>query len=390
MITFLFMVSLSAMHSVFSMYVNLKLTQNQVTRVSIPIEIMAQIVSFPDIEKIREIIEKQKAINRSQTSYYFNNHVPQEPKRQSFFAIQQALFPCLELISTCKTYRRFYNETTLKEQVANLSKKFLYDVFHQGEILFLLPTAFHVNILKNNFEEGRILANKLLKCCTQQDRIDDNFIRKTLFYAPNTFENDSILASMKYINVPNIINNIVYGTPNNIIVTYTSIEEILYQLFYYISRTEKSLCCQGNLSEIHLRGLFGNFFKVLDFLCSSDNVDLSLPAVSIQGNIAQKIIAEFKKKEYPFDILSEKALANITFHSKDNSNKTSLHEKKDLVDMLVDIFLSNLRDADKKAIRECQKKMPELHCKVTKNRLKATVQIVVLAGIYICWNQLFF
>jgi hypothetical protein len=162
---------------------------------------------------------------------------------------------------------------------------------------------------------------------------------------------------IKNIEVPSSINNISYEIQDNEILSFTPIESILWLLSTCVENARKDF--QGDFNTAILKTLFGNFFTLLDFLCSLKNVDLSLPAVSYEGNIAQKIIDEFEKQGYPLDIFSQNALAYIQFCIENNCNTNSRNEKKEIIHALVNLFLSNFSSMNNNPMRKILKKERE-------------------------------
>jgi hypothetical protein len=396
------------------MNISIEFKRNTFFSVQIPLDLIIKITSQPDMEKVHEIIEKQKEINRSHKPYDRKkpSFVPLE--QQSFFKIQQALFPGFILMQSCKAYA----DPVLKKTVAGESKKILYKIFPQGIALYLLPEPARNRVLAHSAMKEKMRINALLKCCYQQNPIDQNFIKTTLL-TPNLlksittspeFENllkkyslthtyhntlkqhtlydksntviivcseekhfsfssqffkvavpnikeykplyDNLIElCMKNITLSSAINNIAYHISDNELQSFTSTERILLHLATSIKSVKKDLYHQGNLNILMLKMVFGNFFRVLDFLCSLDEIDLSLPAVSYKGNIAQKIVHEFKTNGYPLDIFSQKAQENINFCSQVNSNNKPLNEKQEVINALVNIFLSNFPLENKEEMR---------------------------------------
>jgi hypothetical protein len=411
MIIYVLILMLSISNLLFSMSVPIK---NIVTPVPIPPDVIAYIISLPDIKAVYKIIKKQKKINRSQNSDEAHNTSKTKAEKQPFLKIQQALFPCFALIQTCKQYYC----ADLREKIAHMSKEILCSIFPQGVALFLLPKITNMTILDSNFlDTSSILANRLLGCCYQKKPIDQTYIIKTtLFFTPDLLEsivqephiqdlliklslrldhNDKLkrytiydesnnvviscseakhfLFNIEYphfnvtipdkekygqlytkllelcmekVEVPKTVNNIIYEFSNNSIRSSTLIEIILNRLNYLIGPAEKKHTISRR-HQVALIALFGNFFMALECLCSLKELDLSLPAVSYEGNIAQKIIDEFEKQEYPLDLFSQNSLANLRFYSQDIGNNRHFKENKEVINTLVNIFLSNLSPQDK-------------------------------------------
>lgn len=136
-------------------------------------------------------------------------------------------------------------------------------------------------------------------------------------------------------------NNILYKISKGELISFTPIEFILHELWPSIKFVKKrlDLADEETLDQQRLLAYFSNWFTVIDFLCSLKTTNLSLPAVSQEGNVAKKIVTEFKTKGYPLDIFSQEALANLKFCLDDNNDQDWLLEKKSVIDALVNIYL---------------------------------------------------
>jgi hypothetical protein len=182
---------------------------------ALPLDIVVRFASQPDIEKVHAIIETQKKINSSQSSYNANNNSIIKPQQQIFGEIQQALFPCFALTQTCTTY----HNQGFKKQIANASKEISYTMFPQGIVPFLLPTAFAFPTIYENFKQEKRISDYWLVFCYHKGPISKDYIMTTLSFSSEgiekmtkTDEFESLLKSHKltYSHNPKLKTHTLY------------------------------------------------------------------------------------------------------------------------------------------------------------------------------------
>jgi hypothetical protein len=434
---------LSISNLLFSMSVPIEFQKNIVTPVAIPDDVIAYIISPPDIEKVYEIIERQKELNQLQKLYDHKKTSLKPAKQQSFPKIQQAIFPCFALIQTCKQYYR----ADLREKIAHMSKEILYSIFPQEVALFLLPKPALDFTLQHKLKSEKMLIRAFFQCCYQKKPIDQTYIKTRLFFTPDLLEsivrephiqsllikhclrldhNDNLkqytiydqsnnvviscseakhfLFNIEYphfnvtipdkekygklytkllelcmekVQVPKTVNNIMYVFLNNRIRSSTLIDIILNRLKRLIGPEKKY-----SISQVKNKVLVENFFRGLDYLCSLKEFDLSLRTDGSKDNIAKKIIYEFKKQDYPLDLFSQNSLANLSFYSQDIDNNRHFKENEEVIDIFVNIFLSNLSPQDKETKSRYYEKEKEDYKKEKEENRKRFFQ-KILVGFFV-------
>jgi hypothetical protein len=140
----------------------------------IPHDCLAIIVAHYDFLEIRAITEIQEQIIALQNEPYS----VARPTQKSFREIQNAIFPCLPLKLTCKSFSNTFKNDKFMNKVIAKSKELLPTILPQGVGLFFLPKPMQLTIY------NIINPKTLFDLC----RYDEDLINKTFsIHISNTF-----------------------------------------------------------------------------------------------------------------------------------------------------------------------------------------------------------
>ncbi len=316
----------------------------------IPNELQIKIFTIPDYSLLTKIITIQKEINQLQSN---TNYKIKKPKQKSFFEIQKALFPCFAITQTCKKF----NQYEFKQLIAQISLNLLLEVFPQGIALFLLPKPLQITFVD--------------RC----QKINDDLyaIINVCFDDKNEFCQFKNLPFNSILNNPNSIiyvkNSLKGSEPN--IESYTIIEYILCRLSYNIAYSGRVSDYFPDTQEI--KEGWKKFFIVIDYLCSLDTIDLSLPAAQRNTTIAQAINEKFNKSQYPTDLFSEKSNNNL---NNPVPSGVIIQEQELLLHTLANTYLGIISEEEQKNIseyrlkKEAEEKKQKIYEESEKTRKK--------------------
>lgn len=318
----------------------------------VPKEIQIKIFAQPDYALLTEIITIQKQINQLQSNPYDKI---KKPTQKSFLEIQKALFPCFAITQTCKKF----NAQDFKKLIAQISLNLLLEVFPQGIALFLLPKPLQITFVDQ---------------CKQVND-DLSAIINVCFDHQNEFCQFKNLSFNSILNNPNSIIYVKSGfkgcEPD--IESYTIIEYILERLSYNIAYA-------GRVSDYFpdtqgIKEGWKKFFIVIDYLCSLDSIDLSLPAAQSDATIAQAIKKEFKQCKYPKDLFSEKSNTNL---NNLVPSGVIIQEQELLLQTLAQTYLGIISEEQQKNIleyrlkKEAEEKKQKIYEESEKTRKKTS------------------
>lgn len=300
----------------------------------VPKEIQIKIFAQPDYALLTEVITIQKQINQLQSNPYDKI---KKPTQKSFLEIQKALFPCFAITQTCKNF----NAQDFKKLIAQISLNLLLEVFPQGIALFLLPKPLQINFVDQCQKINDDLCAIIDVCFNHNNKFDYyNTIKKL---PDNQMLHNSILRN------PNAIIYVKSGfkgfKPD--IKSYTIIEYILHRLSYNIAYV-------GRMSDYFpdtqgIKEGWKKFFIVIDFFCSLDTIDLSLPAAQSNKTIAQEINNQFDKCNYPTDLFSEESQNKL---NNPVQSGVIIQEQELLLSTLANTYLGIISEEEQKNILE--------------------------------------